>query len=266
MRGMLEGIPKKNGRCYAMKGQKMENVLFCSGGKDSVASLIIAKELGEPLDAAVFCEVMFDEKTSGEHPEHIGFVMDKLKPYVEEEIGVPFIILRSKKTYIDCFEHIIIRGKGEGKTAGFPIPGMCAINRDCKMSAIREFRKENNIQTEYVGIAFDEPERLARLGENKISLLAKYKIAEAQARELCSEYGLLSPVYNICKRNGCWFCMNCKDNEFVWLIKNRPDLFDKLIELEEKHPCRYRECLTREETPTQLKARLEVYTQQLSFF
>lgn len=245
----------------------MKNILFCSGGKDSVASLIIAKEHGEPLDAAVFVEVMFDEETSGENPEHIGFVMDKLKPYVEKEIGVPFIVFRSKKTYIDCFEHIIIRGKGEGKTAGFPIPGMCVINRDCKMSAIREFRKENNIETEYVGIAIDEPERLARLeGKNKISLLAKYGYTEAMARELCIKYDLLSPVYKICKRNGCWFCMNCKDTEFVWLIKNHPELFDKLIALERKYPCRSRECLTREETPSQLKARLEVYTQQLSFF
>ena len=245
----------------------MKNVLFCSGGKDSVASLIIAKAHGEPLDAAVFVEVMFDEKTSGEHPLHIGFVMDKLKPYVEEEIGVPFIIIRAKKTYTDCFELIVTRGKGEGKKRGFPIPGMCVINRECKMRAINEFRKKNNIQTEYVGIAKDEPERLARLeGKNKVSLLAKYGFTEAMARELCIEYNLLSPIYNLCKRNGCWFCMNCNDREWMWLIKNRPDLFNKLVELEKKTPNRYRRCLTRTESPSELQTRLEVYTNQLSFF
>ena len=244
----------------------MKNVLFCSGGKDSVASLIIAKVNREPLDGVVFCEVMFDEETSGEHPLHIEFVKEKLRPWVEKELEIPFVILRSDRTYKSYFEHIVSRGKGEGKTAGFPIPGRCAINRECKMRPIQRFRKENNIEREYVGIAADEPERLARLTGNKVSLLARYGYTEAMARELCIEYNLLSPIYNICKRNGCWFCMNCKDREWRWLIKNRPDLFDKLIALEEKHPCRYREFLTRTETPAQLKTRLEVYTNQLSFF
>jgi hypothetical protein len=257
---MLEGIPEKH------RGFYMKNVLFCSGGKDSVASLILAKWHGEPLDGVVFCEVMFDEETSGEHPLHIEFVKEKLRPWVEKELEIPFVILRSDRTYKSCFEHIISRGKGEGKTAGFPIPGLCAINRECKMRPIQKFRKENNIELEYVGIAKDEPERLARLTGNKVSLLAKYGFTEAMAKELCIEFDLISPIYGICKRNGCWFCMNCKDNEFVWLIKNRPDLFNKLIELEGKHPNRYRECLTRDETPSQLKARLEVYTNQLSFF
>lgn len=244
----------------------MKNVLFCSGGKDSVASLILAKIHNEPLDAVVFCEVMFDEETSGEHPLHIGFVRQKLRPWVEKELGVPFVILRSDRTYKSCFDHTITRGAGTGKAAGFPIPGMCAINRDCKMRPIREFRKAHNIETEYVGIAIDEPERLARLTGNKISLLAKYNYTEADAKRLCIEYDLLSPIYGICKRNGCWFCMNCKDNEFIWLIKKRPDLFNKLVELETETPNLYRRCLTRTETATELQARLEVHTQQLSFF
>lgn len=242
-------------------------MLFCSGGKDSVASLILAKEHGEPLDAVVFCEVMFDKNISGEHPLHLDFVMDKLKPYVEKEIGVLFIILRAKKTYLDCFYHIMTKGKGKGKHAGFPIPGMCVINRNLKMKPIREFRKAHNIEKEYVGIALDEPERLTRIeGKNKVSLLAKYGYTEAMAKELCKKHGLLSPVYQISKRNGCWFCMNCCDAEFLWLLKNKPELFDELVELEQTHSNLYRNCLTRTETATQIKARLEVYTQQLSFF
>ena len=245
----------------------MKSVLFCSGGKDSVASLILAKEHGEPLDGVVFCEVMFDKNISGEHPLHIGFVMDKLKPFTEKEIGVPFIVLRSDRTYKRFFEHIITKGAGGGKIAGYPLAGMCAINRDCKMRAVRAFKKAHSIETAYVGIALDEPERLARLdGTNQISLLAKYGITEANAKELCIEYDLLSPVYEINKRNGCWFCPNCGKKEWIWLIKNKPELFDLLVELERKHPHRMRKCLTRDETATELQARLEVYTQQLSFF
>lgn len=245
----------------------MKHVLFCSGGKDSVASLILAKLHNEPLDAVVFCEVMFDEETSGEHPLHISFVNNKLKSFVEKEIGVPFIVVRSDRTYVSRFKHIRSKGTYKGCMAGFPIPGRCEINRDCKMNPIRKFRKQHNIETEYVGIAIGEPERLARLdGKTKISLLAKYGYTEEMAKELCIKYDLLSPIYEISKRNGCWFCMNCGNKEWIWLIKNKPELFDLLVELERKHPHRMRQCLTRDETATELQTRLQVYTNQLSFF
>lgn len=241
------------------------HILFCSGGKDSVASALIAKEKDEPLDGVAFCEVMFDEETSGEHPLHRDFVYNTLQPFVVHELKVPFIVLRDARTYKELFTHIVSRGKGKGKTNGFPIPGMCAINRDCKMRPIRKFRKGKEL-IEYVGIAADEPERLKRLDGNKISLLAKYNYTEADAKKKCEEYGLLSPVYDISKRNGCWFCMNCRDSEFVWLMKNRPDLFNKLVELEQGHTNLYRERLTRTETPTQIKNRLEAEWRQISFF
>ena len=41
-------------------------VASCSGGKDSVATLLLAAQHNEPLDEAVFSEVMFDKDTSGE--------------------------------------------------------------------------------------------------------------------------------------------------------------------------------------------------------
>ena len=41
-------------------------IASCSGGKDSVATLLLAAQHNEPLDEAVFSEVMFDKDTSGE--------------------------------------------------------------------------------------------------------------------------------------------------------------------------------------------------------
>ena len=49
-------------------------VASCSGGKDSVATLLLAAQHNEPLDEAVFSEVMFDKDTSGEVPEHRDFI------------------------------------------------------------------------------------------------------------------------------------------------------------------------------------------------
>ena len=45
-------------------------VASCSGGKDSVATILLAAQNNEPLDEIVFSEVMFDKETSGEVPEH----------------------------------------------------------------------------------------------------------------------------------------------------------------------------------------------------
>ena len=37
----------------------MRYLASCSFGKDSLAAILLAKKHGEPLDEAVYCEVMF---------------------------------------------------------------------------------------------------------------------------------------------------------------------------------------------------------------
>lgn len=246
----------------------MKYIASCSGGKDSVATLILAHEHGEPLDEVVYCEVMFDRETSGETPEHRDFVYQKIKPFVEDVLKVPFIVLRSEKTYLDVFTHRITKGENIGKPYGFAYPMMCAINRDCKIPPIRNYWKAKTEQvSQYVGIAFDEQERLMRMeGTNQISLLEKYKVSELGATKLCQRYGLYSPCYKFSERNGCWFCPNCKDTEWANLIFHHEDLFDKLIALEKSYPDRARRCLTRQETPSELKEKILRNGEQLSFF
>lgn len=247
----------------------MKYIASCSGGKDSVATLILAKEHNEPLDEVVYCEVMFDKDVSGEIPEHREFVFRKVKPFVENVLGVPFTVLRSEKTYIDVFMHSITKGTNLGKPYGFAYPRMCAINRDCKIPPIRKYWRENSAYkvTQYVGIAYDEQERLMRLeGTNRVSLLEKYGVTEQQTYPLCMEYDLLSPIYEFSGRNGCWFCPNCKDSEWANIIFNHTDLFDALIRLEIYYPDRARRCLTINETPTELRKRILSYGEQTKLF
>ena len=246
----------------------MKYIASCSGGKDSVATLILAKEHDEPLDEVVYCEVMFDSETSGESPEHREFIDGKVKPFVEDVLKVPFVILRSKKTYVDVFSHRITKGDNIGKPYGFAYPRMCAINRDCKIPPIRSYwRSKKEAVTQYVGIAYDEQDRLMRMsGTNQISLLDKYGFTESDATKLCLQYGLYSPCYEFSDRNGCWFCPNCKTDEWANLIYNHGHLFEKLLRLEEDFPDRARRCLTINETPTHLKERILSYGQQCSLF
>lgn len=215
----------------------MKHIACVSGGKDSVATVILAHINNEPLDEIVFSEVMFDKDTSGELPEHIDFIKNKLFPTLESW-GYKTQILHSSETYIDCF-YKVNRGKKvperKGMYYGFPMAGRCIINSTVKIKPIKDFLKNQNEEfLQYVGIAVDEPKRLERLkGTNKVSLLEKYGYTEQMAYDLCKEYGLLSPTYSFTKRGGCWFCPNARLQELKHLRVAYPNLWGKLLELEE---------------------------------
>ena len=211
-------------------------IASCSFGKDSIATILLAHENNEPLDLIIWSEVMFDENISGESPEHVDFIYNKAIPKLKE-LGYPVKVLRSKHTYVSCFYHKIgTRTKYPerlGKYRGFPPQRMCFINDRCKMQPIRRFNKLlkklcNEPIVNYVGIAIDEPKRLARLGEGKISLLEKYGYTEEMAYKLCEKYDLLSPTYANSTRGGCWFCPNCKPQEQIEFRRKHPDLWGKL--------------------------------------
>lgn len=218
----------------------MKYIASWSGGKDSTANIIIAHEKGEPLDMIIFAEVMFDEKISGELPEHIDFIKNKCIPLFNEW-GYETKILHSEKTYMDCFNQIIKKPRkhkeNKGKRKGFPMAGKCNVNRDCKSKAIYEFynKFDKRELVQYIGIAIDEQTRLERIrvaDVPKISLLEKYGYTEKMAFELCKKYGLLSPIYEFAPRGGCWFCPNARDCELKHLRKNHQELWNKMLDLE----------------------------------
>lgn len=221
----------------------MKYIASCSFGKDSLATIILAKRHKEPLDMVVYCEVMFDKNISGEIPEHREFIYNVAIPKIESW-GIKVHVVRSEKTFKDCFYHIIKRvQKPEnylniGRYKGFPVVGHCYAQRDLKLQPIEKFYKEIRAKEEvinYIGIAYDEEKRLDRLknlGENYISLLAKYKYTEDMATQLCKENGLLSPMYAFAKRGGCFFCPNAKIAELRHLYKYHSEIFDQMIALE----------------------------------
>lgn len=208
-------------------------VASCSFGKDSIAAILLAKEHDEPLDEAVYCEVMFDENISGEVPEHRDFIYGTAIPALRR-MGVTVVVLRSWQTYVGLFTGRVTRGPKKGMVRSFPLCGKCAVQRDCKVRPIEQYRKALPPGTvQYVGIASDEQERLLRLdGAQKISLLDKYHITEQDAKKLCLRAGLLSPVYEFTDRGGCWFCPNAKKAELRHLYDHHPDLWAKMLELQ----------------------------------
>ena len=212
----------------------MKHIASWIGEKDSTASIILAHEHNEPLDIIIFSEVMFDKNTSGELPEHIDFIKNKCIPLFESW-GYEVKILHSKLNYMDLFLREPIRGKryGRGLRSGFPMAGKCQINKSCKIEPIRKFLKELEEEyMQYLGIAQDEPKRLARLDGNKVSLLEKYGYTEKMAFELCKKYNLLSPIYDFAPRGGCWFCPNARDYELRHLRDKHREYWNTLLWLE----------------------------------
>lgn len=181
----------------------MEHIASLSFGADSMATVILAHIHGEPLDAALYCEVMFDKTISGEVPEHRDFIYNTAIPALEQW-GIKTIVLRSESTMKEVFyTRRTEKSRYCGKYIGFPMVGRCELQKRLKLRPIHAFLKDHPDAVQYVGIATDEKKRLRSLdGKRKVSLLAKYGLTQDDARELCSEYGLLSPIYSFAKRGG----------------------------------------------------------------
>lgn len=191
-----------------MIGVKMERWICWSGGKDSTASIIICWRLGIPIKGVVFSEVMFshEKNISGENPVHIDWIYNVAIPIIENVFGYKVVILRDKSDYAQEFNHLVKGSKKHpernGKKSGFFIGGMCAGNDRLKMRPLRKFFKERGECEQIVGIAADEPKRLARLKKGKRSVLAEQCIVEQKTYAICREYNLLSPIYGTVNRGG----------------------------------------------------------------
>lgn len=215
----------------------MKYIASCSFGKDSIATILLAKEYNEPLDEIVYCEVMFDKDVSGELPEHRNFIYNKAIPTFESW-GYKVVVLRSPKTYMDIFNRKKKSGNYAGEIYGFP-PKHCWANGELKIPPIKEYWKSQTEDvTQYVGIAIDEPLRLDRVvqSKNQVSLLQKYGYTEEMAKEKCIEYGLLSPIYNFSNRGGCWFCQNQSLAQLRELRNMHLELWETLRVLQDKSP------------------------------
>ena len=210
----------------------MRYLASCSFGKDSLAAILLAKKHGEPLDEAVYCEVMFDKTISGEVPELRDFIYTTGIPALER-MGIKVTVLRGKKTYVDLFTGRITRGPKKGMLRSFPVCGKCYVQRDCKLRPILRYQKTLPSDTvQYIGIAKDEQDRLLRLEGCQVSLLEKYNCTEQDAKELCRQAGLLSPIYEFAGRGGCWFCPNAKRKELRHLYDHHPELWNRMLELQ----------------------------------
>lgn len=245
-----------------MYSDAMQYILSLSYGKDSLACLGAIEQLGLPLDRKVHAEVWATDTIPADLPPMVEFKNNADKIIKDRwGIDVEHVYATKKEprgdsrsqcklTYEQMLYQVLGRGKHIGTIRGFPMQkgSWCKdlkidrcieaylrghISSDKRQSGVQ---KINTVQ--YLGIAADEPERLARLdGVKKISPLAMVGWTEADAREWCVKNDLLSPIYtDTCLRGGCWFCHNQGIQSLRDLRHNYPDLWALLLKWDADSP------------------------------
>lgn len=221
----------------------MKYIAFLSFGKDSIAQIIKIKELGLPLDEVVYVDIRFTREISGEHPIMAAWIPTAEK-IIKEKLGITCKHLSAQYTFKEYFYREKSKGTHKGEIYGFPFVRGAWCNSRMKLDVIKKY--ENSLHdeiTEYVGIAYDEPDRMnglaARSTEkiHKCSVLFENKITEKDAFDICAPYDLVSPIYKTHARGGCWFCVKQCHFSIYDLWKNYPDYFNELKTIEKDSRC-----------------------------
>lgn len=141
---------------------------------------------------------------------------------------------------------------------GFPLVRRPWCNSSLKLTAVRmalssrELLQEtktakrrgrgaeiNTVQ--YLGIAADEPERIARHTKHGYLLpLVEIGWDEAYCRKWCEENDMLSPIYTTATRGGCWFCHNQGVDQLRLLRKNYPEYWALMLKWDKDSPVTFK--------------------------
>lgn len=212
----------------------MQYIASLSYGKDSCAMLEIIKQHDMPLDRIVHVEIMATDTIPADLPPMMEFKA-KADRIIKERYGIEVEHLRTVSNFQDYFYRV--RGKrsptNKGIMYGFPTLGANWCNAVLKVPPLKKLEKG---ATMYLGIAADEPNRFRNLTDRKRSPLAEHDITEAEARKICEELDLLSPIYTQSARGGCWFCHNQSVNQLRLLRKQYPEYWALMLKWDNDSP------------------------------
>lgn len=202
-----------------------------SGGKDSTATIILMHENNIPIEKIVYVRMMFNEEIPATLPVMTNFVDETIKKL--EEWGYEVEVVKSKKSAFQISEQIYQRSKystsngNKYGVSGFA-RGACVFQKE-KPNAIDSV---SAAEFEMIGYAADESERIHRLGGGRQSIMVTLGVSEKEAFEICTKYGMLSPLYERgIGRDGCFFCPNAGKKERELLKIEHPELVEAIYEM-----------------------------------
>lgn len=218
----------------------MEYLLSLSYGKDSMACIGACAELGWKIDRIVHAEVWATKTISANFPKMVEFKA-KADQIIKERYGI--IVehrhaMRNgeKYTYDDYFNHVLEKGKHIGSIKGFPMQR----NPWCQQLKVGYGAKITDMTNiiQYLGIASDEPIRIARQKDVPNIKLPLVEIGwtEKDCMDWCIKNDLRSPQYDMSARDGCWFCHNQGVDQLRLLRRDYPNYWKILLEWDKKSP------------------------------
>lgn len=207
----------------------MKHIANVSGGKDSVAMVLMLIELGWPLDEVVF----FD---NGMEFRAIYDTVEKLKEILRQH-GVKFTVLHPDYDFEWKMFDKPVNGRN-GFHYGYSwCGGRCRWGTTDKLKALRNYCKD---AIQYVGIAADEPKRFEKAKhENKVLPLVELGMTEADCLSYCYERGFQwlengIPLYSILDRVSCWCCANKNLKELKNMHDYLPEYWERLKDLQSR--------------------------------
>ena len=200
-------------------------VVSLSGGKDSTAMLLMMIEKDMRIDEIIFCD------TTVEFPE-----MYEHLNSLEEYIGRKITVLKSEKDFeYYLLHHKKIRGKYMDYI-GYSFPWMRSrwCTKELKTKVINKYFHEKSLECNvihYIGIAYDEADRIKDKKEGYKYPLYEWGVTEKQALEYCYSKGFdWGGLYEQMDRVSCWVCPLQKIGDIRNLYENHKELWLKLKE------------------------------------
>lgn len=212
----------------------MHHVLSLSYGKDSLACLGAIKKLNLPIDRAVHCKVMATKDIPADLPPMMEFKA-KADKIIKDRWGITVEHITADVCYEDIFYRY---NKNKSHIYGFPCIKGAWCNSRLKVNALNKALK--GADCVYIGIAIDEPNRLHRLSNNKISPLVLAEWTEQDCYNWCEKNNLLSPIYTTSARGGCWFCHNQPVDQLRLLRKKYPEYWAMLLRWDKDSPITFK--------------------------
>lgn len=197
--------------------------------------LEVIKQHDMPLDRIVHVEIMATDTIPADLPPMMEF-KERADKIIKERYGIEVEHLHAPVCYADYFykRRTSKAKKRPNAVYGWPFSVTGAwCNSILKTGVMKKIERGN---VSYIGIAEDEPNRFHNLTDHKHSPLVEYGVTEAEARKICEDLDLLSPIYTQSARGGCWFCHNQGVNQLRLLRKQYPEYWALMLKWDADSP------------------------------
>lgn len=202
-----------------------------SGGKDSMAMLIVLLANGCPIDEVIFFDTGWEFDCIYKNIEVVQAICS--------EHNIKFTVLKPDKSFdYLMFEHPHKTRKGKEINGYSWCGGLCRWGTTQKTQAINNHFKQPEYADKeiyhYIGLAYDEQKRIKKNKDpHKVYPLNELKITEQMALDICIENGIDFKengvcLYDILDRVSCWCCSNKNLKELRNYYLHLPEYWQRL--------------------------------------